>query len=35
MALHLRDQGMSLREIAARLVITTGTKRANTPPWRP
>ncbi|GBQ03903.1 hypothetical protein SSP531S_53820 [Streptomyces spongiicola] len=31
MALHLRDQEMSLRDIAKRLVITTGTKKASTP----
>lgn len=27
MALHLREQEMSLRDIATRLVITTGTKK--------
>jgi DNA invertase Pin-like site-specific DNA recombinase len=31
MALHLRDQEMSLRDIAKRLVITTGVKRASIP----
>lgn len=30
-ALHLRDQGMSLREMAAKLVISTGTKRGKHP----
>jgi hypothetical protein len=29
MALHLRDQEMSLRDIAKRLVITTGTKKGS------
>ncbi|SDM62427.1 hypothetical protein [Nonomuraea jiangxiensis] len=31
MALHLRDQDLSLREIAARLVITQGAKRGRHP----
>jgi DNA invertase Pin-like site-specific DNA recombinase len=31
MALHLRDQEMSLRDIAARLIITTGTKKGQHP----
>ncbi|MFI6522589.1 recombinase family protein [Spirillospora sp. NPDC050679] len=31
MALHLRDQGMSLRDIATRLVITTGKKKGRHP----
>ncbi|MFH8582527.1 recombinase family protein [Streptomyces zaomyceticus] len=31
MALHLRDQGMSLREIAGRLVITKGAKKGQHP----
>lgn len=31
MALHLRGQGMSLRDIAARLVITTGKKKGRHP----
>ncbi|MET8536798.1 recombinase family protein [Streptomyces sp. NPDC005065] len=31
MALHLREQEMSLRDIAARLVITTGTKKGQHP----
>jgi DNA invertase Pin-like site-specific DNA recombinase len=31
MALHLRDQGMSLREIASRLVITTGKRKGRHP----
>ncbi|WP_257002081.1 recombinase family protein [Streptomyces sp. WZ.A104] len=31
MALHLRDQEMSLRDIAKRLVITTGTKKGQHP----
>ncbi|MEV6591429.1 hypothetical protein [Streptomyces acidicola] len=31
MALHLRDQEMSLRGIAKRLVITTGTKKGQHP----
>ncbi|MEU0678044.1 recombinase family protein [Streptomyces sp. NPDC006172] len=31
MALHLRDQEMSLRDIAARLVITTGKKKGQHP----
>ena len=31
MALHLRDQEMSLRDIAKRLVITTGAKGASIP----
>ncbi|WP_197048646.1 recombinase family protein [Streptosporangium roseum] len=31
MALHLRDQDLSLRDIAARLVITSGKKKAATP----
>lgn len=31
MALHLREQGMSLRDIAARLVITTGKKKGRHP----
>jgi DNA invertase Pin-like site-specific DNA recombinase len=31
MALHLRDQDMSLREIAARLVITTGKRKGQHP----
>lgn len=31
MALHLRDQQLSLRDIAARLVITTGTKKGRQP----
>ena len=32
MALHLREQEMSLRDIAARLVITTGKKKGQHPP---
>ncbi|MFK3735660.1 recombinase family protein [Streptomyces sp. NPDC088090] len=31
MAVHLRDQGMSLREIAPRLVITSGAKKGKSP----
>ncbi|REK88351.1 hypothetical protein DY245_21745 [Streptomyces inhibens] len=31
MALHLRDQEMSLRDIAKRLVITTGAKKGRHP----
>ncbi|MCX5443206.1 hypothetical protein OHO83_43460 [Streptomyces sp. NBC_00569] len=31
MALHLREQEMSLRDIATRLVITTGTKKGRHP----
>ena len=31
MALHLREQGPSLREMAARLVITTGKKKGRHP----
>jgi hypothetical protein len=31
MALHLRDQEMSLRDIAKRLVITTGVKKGRHP----
>lgn len=31
MALHLRDQGMSLRDIAKRLVVTTGAKKGQHP----
>ncbi|MEU9006230.1 recombinase family protein, partial [Streptomyces sp. NPDC048551] len=31
MALHLREQEMSLRDIAARLVITTGKKKGRHP----
>ncbi|WP_260859892.1 hypothetical protein [Streptomyces cupreus] len=31
MALHLREQEMSLRDIAKRLVITTGTKKGQHP----
>jgi DNA invertase Pin-like site-specific DNA recombinase len=31
MALHLRDQEMSLRDIAKRLVITTGAKKGHHP----
>ncbi|MFI6739903.1 hypothetical protein ACIBI9_43865 [Nonomuraea sp. NPDC050451] len=31
MALHLREQDMSLREIAARLVITQGAKKGRHP----
>lgn len=31
MAIHLRDQGMSLRAIAAKLVITTGAKKGQHP----
>ncbi len=31
MALHLRDQEMSLRDIAKRLVITTGAKKGQYP----
>ncbi|WP_405827271.1 hypothetical protein [Streptomyces sp. NBC_00105] len=31
MAVHLRDQEMSLRDIAKRLVITTGTKKGQHP----
>jgi hypothetical protein len=31
MALHLRDQSLSLRDIAARLVITTGKKKGRRP----
>ncbi|WP_405668835.1 hypothetical protein OG379_01695 [Streptomyces sp. NBC_01166] len=31
MALHLRDQEMSLRDIAERLAITTGAKRGQHP----
>ncbi|WP_078655978.1 recombinase family protein [Streptomyces fulvoviolaceus] len=34
MALHLRDQEMSLRDIAKRLVITTGAKKGRYPPGR-
>jgi len=34
-ALHLRGQELSLREIAARLVIATGKKRASIPPRQP
>ncbi|MFF1695482.1 hypothetical protein ACFVXC_17885 [Streptomyces sp. NPDC058257] len=34
MALHLRDKEMSLRDIAKRLVITTGTKKNQHPPSR-
>jgi NAD(P)-dependent dehydrogenase (short-subunit alcohol dehydrogenase family) len=30
-ALHLRDQGLSLRDIASRLVITTGKKKGQHP----
>jgi DNA invertase Pin-like site-specific DNA recombinase len=30
-ALHLREQNHSLRDIASRLVITTGKKKASTP----
>ncbi|MFJ9901251.1 hypothetical protein ACIQPR_48935 [Streptomyces sp. NPDC091280] len=32
MALHLRDQGMSLREIAKRLVIATGAEKGHPRP---
>ncbi|WP_199565486.1 recombinase family protein [Spongiactinospora rosea] len=35
MALHLRDQGVSLRDIAARLVITKAPRRDGTPPRPP
>jgi hypothetical protein len=35
LALHLRGQNLSLRDIAARLVITSGTKRAVPPRPRP
>lgn len=35
MALHLRDQNLSLRDIATRLVITKGKKRAGTRPRPP
>ncbi|MEV4925060.1 hypothetical protein [Streptomyces roseoverticillatus] len=31
MALHLRTQGMSLRDMATRLVITTGKKKGQHP----
>ncbi|MEW2489775.1 hypothetical protein [Streptomyces sp. NPDC048411] len=31
MALHLREQEMSLRDIAARLVVTTGKKKGQHP----
>jgi hypothetical protein len=31
MALHLREQGLSLRDIAARLVITKGKKKGQHP----
>ncbi|WP_405778747.1 hypothetical protein OG512_00485 [Streptomyces sp. NBC_01378] len=31
MALHYRDQGMSLRDTAAKLVITTGKKKGQHP----
>ena len=31
LALHLRDQGLSLRDIASRLVITTGKKKSQRP----
>ncbi|MFD3531187.1 hypothetical protein [Streptomyces sp. NPDC058664] len=31
MALHLRDQERSLRDIAKRLVVTTGTKKGRRP----
>ena len=31
MALHLREQNLSLRDIAARLVITTGKKKGRHP----
>ncbi|MCL6734981.1 hypothetical protein [Streptomyces neyagawaensis] len=31
MALHLREQGLSLRDMAAKLVITTGKKRGQHP----
>ncbi|MEV4752684.1 hypothetical protein ACFQVD_08900 [Streptosporangium amethystogenes subsp. fukuiense] len=31
MALHLRDQDLSLRDIAARLVITSGAKEGLSP----
>ncbi|MEU7912914.1 hypothetical protein [Microbispora bryophytorum] len=31
MALHLRDQEMSLRDIAKQLIITTGTKKGQHP----
>ncbi|MDH6122863.1 hypothetical protein [Kitasatospora sp. GAS204B] len=31
MALHLREQQMSLRDIASRLVITTGKKKGQHP----
>jgi DNA invertase Pin-like site-specific DNA recombinase len=31
MALHLRDQGASLREVAAQLVITHGSKKGQHP----
>ena len=34
-ALHLRGQEMSLRDIAARLVIATGKKKGQHPPRRP
>ncbi|GAA3263039.1 hypothetical protein GCM10020216_105410 [Nonomuraea helvata] len=35
MAVHLREQDLSLREIAARLVITQGTKKGRHPPPSP
>ncbi|MER7780346.1 hypothetical protein ABTZ21_36015 [Streptomyces sp. NPDC096191] len=31
MALHLREQGLSLRDMAAKLVITTGKKKGQHP----
>jgi hypothetical protein len=31
MALHLREQGLSLRDIAAKLVITTGQQKGQHP----
>ncbi|MCO8303265.1 hypothetical protein [Streptomyces sp. RKCA744] len=31
MALHLREQGLSLRDVAAKLVITTGKKKGQHP----
>ena len=34
-ALHLRGQNLSLRDIAARLVIATGRRRASIRPRRP
>jgi len=34
-ALHHRDQGLSLRDTAARLVIATGKKKGSTPRRRP